>query len=46
MVRMYHLDGKSYHEIGQAIGIPENSVGPILSRARGKMRRAAADATP
>lgn len=40
VVRMYHLEGKSYHEIGSAVGMPENSIGPILSRARNKMRRA------
>ncbi len=40
IVRMYHLEGKSYQEISQAVGVPENSVGPILSRARNKMRRA------
>jgi RNA polymerase sigma-70 factor (ECF subfamily) len=41
---MYHLEGKSYHEISQDLGIPENSIGPALSRARAKMRRASADA--
>jgi RNA polymerase sigma-70 factor (ECF subfamily) len=41
VVRMYHLEGKSYQEIGSAVGISENSVGPMLSRARDKMRRAA-----
>jgi RNA polymerase sigma-70 factor (ECF subfamily) len=40
VVRMYHLDGMSYHEISAAMGVPENSIGPILSRARGKLRRA------
>jgi RNA polymerase sigma-70 factor, ECF subfamily len=40
IVRMYHLEGKSYQEISSATGMPENSVGPTLSRARGKMRRA------
>ena len=40
VVRMYHLEGKSYQEIGSAVGMPENSIGPILSRARNKMRRA------
>ena len=40
VVRMYHLEGKSYREIGSAVGMPENSIGPILSRARNKMRRA------
>jgi len=40
VVRMYHLEGKSYQEIGTLVGMPENSIGPILSRARNKMRRA------
>jgi RNA polymerase sigma-70 factor (ECF subfamily) len=40
VVRMYHLEGKSYHEISSSVGMPENSIGPILSRARNKMRRA------
>jgi RNA polymerase sigma-70 factor (ECF subfamily) len=38
IVRMYHLEGKSYQEISSAVGMPENSVGPTLSRARRKMR--------
>lgn len=39
VVRMFHLEGRSYQEISEATGIPVNSVGPILSRARGKLRR-------
>ncbi|NQT11877.1 MAG: sigma-70 family RNA polymerase sigma factor [Planctomycetes bacterium] len=42
IVRMYHLEGKSYQEISRAVGVSENSIGPILSRARSKMRRAGA----
>ena len=42
VVRMYHLEGKSYQEISSAVGMPENSIGPTLSRARAKMRRASA----
>ena len=38
VVRMYHLEGKSYQEICSAVGMPENSVGPTLSRARRKLR--------
>ncbi|MEZ6086646.1 MAG: sigma-70 family RNA polymerase sigma factor [Pirellulaceae bacterium] len=38
VVRMHHLEGKSYREIGDRLGMPENSVGPLLSRARDKMR--------
>lgn len=40
VVRLYHLEGKSYREISTKIGMPENSVGPTLSRAREKMRQA------
>jgi len=43
VVRMYHLEGKSYGEISAHIGMPENSIGPTLSRARTKMRQASAD---
>ena len=41
VVRMYHLEGKTYQEISHVVGMPENSVGPMLSRARSKMRRRA-----
>ena len=43
VVRLFHLEGKSYQEISVAVGMPENSIGPILSRARSKMRRAGVD---
>ena len=39
VVRMYHLEGRSYQEISSRTGMPENSVGPTLSRAREKLRR-------
>jgi RNA polymerase sigma-70 factor (ECF subfamily) len=45
VVRMYHLEGKTYQEISSAVGMPENSIGPILSRARNKMRRAGVNPT-
>lgn len=38
VVRMYHLEGKSYEEISQLVGMSENSIGPVLTRARAKMR--------
>lgn len=41
VVRMYHLEGKTYTEISSQVGMPENSVGPLLSRARTKMRNRA-----
>jgi RNA polymerase sigma-70 factor (ECF subfamily) len=43
VVRMYHLEGKSYREISDHVGMPENTIGPTLSRARLKMRQASAD---
>lgn len=43
VVRLFHLEGKSYQEISEALGMPENSIGPTLSRAREKMRRISAD---
>lgn len=39
-IRMFHLEHRSYGEIGAQIGIPENSVGPLLSKARKRMRSA------
>lgn len=45
IVRLYHLEGKSYHEISLQVGIAENSIGPTLSRARTKMRETVADSS-
>lgn len=39
IVRLYHLEGKTYTEISRQVGIPENSIGPTLSRARARLRR-------
>jgi len=39
VVRMYHLEGLSYEQIGRAVGMNENSIGPVLFRARSKMRQ-------
>jgi RNA polymerase sigma-70 factor (ECF subfamily) len=41
VVRLYHLEGKSYHEISAHMSIPENSIGPTLTRARARMRQEA-----
>jgi RNA polymerase sigma-70 factor (ECF subfamily) len=45
VVRMYHLEGKSYQEISQLVGMSENSIGPVLSRARTTMRSSSDHAT-
>lgn len=39
VVRLYHLQGKSYREISETLRIPENSIGPTLTRAREVLRR-------
>lgn len=38
VVRMYHLEGKTYQEISRITGMPTNSVGPMLSRIRTRLR--------
>ena len=38
VVRQFHLEGRTYHEIARELGIPENSIGPILTRSREKLR--------
>jgi RNA polymerase sigma-70 factor (ECF subfamily) len=41
VVRLYHLKYLNYRQISKQLGIPENTVGPILSKARLRLRRAA-----
>jgi len=41
VVRLYHLKYLNYRQIGKQIGIPENSVGPILAKARKRLRQVA-----
>ncbi len=41
VVRLYHLKYLNYRQIGKQLGIPENSVGPILATARKRLRRTA-----
>jgi RNA polymerase sigma-70 factor (ECF subfamily) len=41
VVRLYHLKYQNYRQIGKKLGIPENSVGPILAKARQRLRQAA-----
>jgi RNA polymerase sigma-70 factor, ECF subfamily len=42
IVRQYHLEGRTYREISSKLGVPENSIGPTLSRAREKLKAGAA----
>jgi RNA polymerase sigma-70 factor (ECF subfamily) len=45
IVRKYHLDGLSYAQISAEMGLPENSIGPTLSRARGQLKRSQLNAS-
>jgi RNA polymerase sigma-70 factor, ECF subfamily len=39
LVRLFHLEEKSYQEISRITGMAENSIGPTLHRAREKLRK-------
>lgn len=39
VVRLHYLEGRSYEEISSELNIPVNTIGPILSRARKKLRQ-------
>jgi len=39
VVRLFYLEGRTYEEISIELGIPVNSIGPILSRARKLLRK-------
>jgi RNA polymerase sigma-70 factor (ECF subfamily) len=38
LVRLHHLEARSYGEISRITGMPLGSIGPALSRAREKMK--------
>lgn len=39
IVRKFHLEGKTYREISSEVGVPENSIGSTLTRAREKLKQ-------
>jgi RNA polymerase sigma-70 factor (ECF subfamily) len=39
VVRLYYLEGRNYEEISTELKIPVNTIGPVLSRARKKLRK-------
>src|SRR5262249_39211392 len=39
VVRLHYIEGRTYEEIATELNIPVNSIGPILSRARKKLRQ-------
>lgn len=38
IIRKYHLEGRSYRQISEELGVAENSIGPTLKRARDRLR--------
>ncbi len=46
VVRLSYLEGRSYEEISTELNIPVNSIGPILSRARNRLRKDVVAAPP
>ena len=38
VVKLYFLEGRSYEEISTELNMPVNSIGPILTRARKRLR--------
>jgi len=38
VVRLFYLEGRSYEEISTELHIPVNTIGPVLARARKKLR--------
>jgi RNA polymerase sigma-70 factor (ECF subfamily) len=46
VVRLYFLEGRTYEEISRELDLPMNSIGPILSRARKKMREGVGNPAP
>ncbi len=39
VVRLYYLEGRNYEEISTELKVPVNTIGPVLSRARKKLRK-------
>ena len=46
VVRLHYIEGRTYEEIATELNIPVNSIGPILSRARKKLRQNARGTPP
>jgi RNA polymerase sigma-70 factor (ECF subfamily) len=38
VVRLYYLEGRTYEEIATELNVPINSIGPILTRARQRLK--------
>ncbi len=38
VARMFYIEGRTYSEIAEELGIPRNSIGPILARVRSQLQ--------
>lgn len=38
VVRLYYLEGRSYEEISSKLNVPVNTIGPLLSRAKKRLK--------
>ena len=41
LIRLFYLESRTYQEISSELGIPVNSIGPMLFRARQRLRKIA-----
>ena len=39
VARMFYIEGRTYNEIAEELGIPRNSIGPLLARIRSQMQQ-------
>jgi RNA polymerase sigma-70 factor, ECF subfamily len=46
VVRLHYIEGRTYEEISTELNVPVNTIGPILSRARKKLRADARGVPP
>ncbi|MFO0846422.1 MAG: sigma-70 family RNA polymerase sigma factor [Gemmataceae bacterium] len=46
VVRLHYIEGRTYEEISTELNIPVNTIGPVLSRARKKLRADARGTPP
>jgi RNA polymerase sigma-70 factor (ECF subfamily) len=46
VVRLYYLEGRTYEEIATELNLSINSIGPILSRAKQKLRKGEKNPAP
>src|SRR5438309_9522256 len=42
VVRLFYLEGRTYEEISAALNMPVNTIGPVLSRAKKRLKARAA----